>query len=177
MQRSLLLVTLLAVAGVLATVARPVMMYVRMNRAEHFAAVALRTLADAQRAFRSSGGAGGYATELASLTIPCPGQTVAALTLDPRLGSQANGSQGYILQLRQARQAVQVGTDCHGRPTASDYYAAVRPATELAGRQALAATSRGRIYLFFDGIPPAEDDMGAGGLAVPLERLPSFKIP
>lgn len=70
-----------------------------------------------------------------------------------------------------------MGTDCHGRATSSDFYAAVAPRSALDGRQAMAMLSWGRIYVFFDGIAPLESDMGPRGLAVPLDRLESFKIP
>jgi hypothetical protein len=79
--------------------------------------------------------------------------------------------------LRAAARAATVGTDCHGRATASDFYAAVQPMDEWAGRQAMAASAWGRIYVFFDGLPPLERDMEAGGLAVPLDTLDIFKIP
>jgi hypothetical protein len=70
-----------------------------------------------------------------------------------------------------------VGIDCHGRQLTSDYYVAAEPANEFTGLLAFAATSRGRVYVFFDGIAPAERDMDAGGLAVPLDTLDTFKIP
>ena len=38
-------------------------------------------------------------------------------------------------------------------------------------------TATGRIYVFFDGVAPLERDMAAGGLATPLESVPTFKIP
>jgi hypothetical protein len=93
------------------------------------------------------------------------------------LASDAQTSHGYRFVLRAARTARDVGLDCHGRRTASDFYAAATPANEFAGREAMAMTSWGRIYVFFDGIAPLESDMAVGGLAVPLDTLEAFKIP
>ena len=34
-----------------------------------------------------------------------------------------------------------------------------------------------RVYVFVDGVAPREADMAPGGLATPLEAMPSFRIP
>jgi hypothetical protein len=160
-----------AVAGTVATVSIQVRAQLRMRDAEKAAAAALSAIVDAQRAFRKAGGRGGYATDLQSLIQPCAGAP-ATLSAPPPVAAD-----DYRVVLRAAQRASPVGTDCHGRPTASDFYAAVQPAHEWAGRQAMASTAWGRIYVFFDGLPPVERDMDAGGLAVPLDTLDSFKIP
>ena len=169
-----------AVVGIVAAVAIQVQAQLRMREAEHVAAAALTAIVDAQRAFRRSGGVGGYATDLQSLTQPCPSETTAAAQSPPPLALsvvEGFGSYDYQVVVRAAQQASLVGTDCHGRPTASDFYASLQPAHGWAGRHALAATSRGRIYVFFDGLPPLERDLAAGALAVPLDTLDTFKIP
>ncbi len=161
----------IACIGTTGVVLVPVFTYARMDRAEHVASERLIALREAQRAFRRAGGAGGYATDLASLTTPCPGESPPALPADTQT------THDYIFVLRAARNARDVGLDCHGRATATDFYAAATPGNELAGREAMAMTSWGRIYVFFDGIAPLESDMAAGGLAVPLDTLEQFKIP
>jgi type II secretory pathway pseudopilin PulG len=162
----------MAVAGVAAAVGVPVSSSYRMAKTERAAADTLQAIADAQRAFRRGGGRGGYAVDVASLTRPCPGDAQAVLDIDPAVSGH-----DYVFVLRPASGASTAGVDCHGRATTTDFYAAARPAHAWAGRQALATTARGRIYVFFDGIAPLERDMGALGLAVPLDRLDTFKIP
>jgi hypothetical protein len=162
----------LGVMGVAGAISIQVFAQTRMREAEQDAAQALEALVDAQRAFRKTGGGGGYATDLESLIRPCSGGTIAALS---NAADIAAGD--YRLVLRPARRAAIVGTDCHGKATADDFYAAVHPAHAWAGRQAMAATSIGRIYVFFDGIAPLERDMEFRGLAVPLDAVETFKIP
>jgi hypothetical protein len=172
MRRRQLAVALVALAGIVVAVVVAIFTVAHMHEAERTAAATLAAVFDSQRAFRARGGQGGYAVDLASLTTPCPGSGAAALSTGALLEPK-----DYQFVVRAARAANQVGTDCHGRPSASDFYAAAEPRGPLAGRQAMAMTSRGRIYVFFDGIAPLEADMGPDGLAVPLETLDSFKIP
>jgi hypothetical protein len=86
---------------------------------------------------------------------------------------------GYEVTIRPAASAESRGVDCHGRPTASDYYAAAQPRSpEILAKQAFGTTaSGGQIFVFFDGVAPLETDMGPDGLATPLEAVESFKIP
>jgi type II secretory pathway pseudopilin PulG len=161
------------IAGIIAIGAIPLVRYAQKTAAEAAAVDALQELHEAQRRFRTM--SGGFAIDLTTLITPCPGQTTPALSRDlmsqlPRIG--------YRLALRAAERAITVGRDCHGRETVSDYYAAVQPeAPASAGQQAFATTSRGRIYLFYDGLPPSEQEMRPGGLAIPHDRADTFKIP
>jgi hypothetical protein len=91
--------------------------------------------------------------------------------------TEADISTEYSLVLRRAANATATGADCHGRPTASDYYAAAEPPPEFGGAHAYGMTSRGRVYVFFDGLAPRESDMARDGLAVPLDALETFRIP
>jgi hypothetical protein len=158
------------VAGAAAGVAVQVQSQLRMRAAEDAAARTLSAILDAQRAFRRA--TGGYATDLASLTQGCAAQPTPMLRQP-----LSTGEYDYRIVLRAAARATAAGNDCHGQPTASDFYAAASPAQAWAGRQAMAVTGRGRIYVFFDGIAPSERDMETGGLAVPLDTLDTFKIP
>ena len=161
------------VAGVVGTavsVAVQVQSQLKMRAAEDAAAATLSAIVEAQRAFRRATGA--YATDLASLTEGCPAQSVPILR-EPLATVEFD----YQVVLRESTRATQADRDCHGKPTASDFYAAAAPLHAWAGRQAMAVTSRGRIYVFFDGIAPVERDMETGGLAVPLDTLDTFKIP
>jgi hypothetical protein len=158
------------VVGAAVSVGVQVQSQLRMRAAEDAAARTLSAILDAQRVFRRA--TGGYATDLASLTRGCPSPGVSMLR-EPL----ATAEYDYRVVLRAAIRATEAGSDCHGKPTASDFYAAVSPGQPWAGRQAMAVTGRGRIYVFFDGIAPVERDMDTGGLAVPLDTVDTFKIP
>lgn len=167
------IVHLLPVIGILVVGAIPFVRYAQKQAAEATAAGVLGVIHQAQERFHAA--AGGYATDLASLTTACPGQHAATLT--PAVVEEARGA-AYEIALRASQAASARGTDCHGRPVTSDFYAAVRPASAgSAGQRAFAVTASGRIFLFYDGVPPREEDMAAGGLATPLEAADTFTIP
>jgi hypothetical protein len=88
-------------------------------------------------------------------------------------------NQGFHVVLRAAEGAGAAAADCHGRPTTTDFYAALEPVSaESAPRRAYAVTgSAARVFVFFDGLAPLERDMAPGGLATPLESLGVFRIP
>jgi hypothetical protein len=163
----------LPLLGTLIVTALPLIRYAQKTRAETRAAAVLGRVAEAQQRFRLA--STGFASTLASLTTPC-GLPSGAL-LDVQALSDLTDA-GYRLLLRPAQRANVIGRDCHGVETVSDYYAAVLPdAPTAAGQQAFAVTSKGRIYLFYDGLPPVEGDMEAGGLATALDAADRFKIP
>jgi type II secretory pathway pseudopilin PulG len=149
----------------------PVARYAQKQRDEARAVSTLGDIRRAQERFRTRND--GYATDLATLLAPCPGQTadLPAAILDQLTEA------GYALTLRQATDAEEMGRDCHGRPLASDYYVAAAPRTawEVAGK-ALAARSDGPFHVFVDGVPPRESDM-TKGLATTVDRLDTFRIP
>jgi len=161
--------------GIAIVVAFPLMHYAHKLRAERAAAEFLRRLYVAQDVFRATGAGGHYASDVASLTTPCPGSHAAAL---PAEAVSALQYVDYVMRLRAAAGSHIQALDCHGRPTVSDYYAAVAPRSAAsAGQQAFSIRADGRIFVFFDGLPPLERDMRPGGLATPLESLDAFKIP
>jgi hypothetical protein len=159
--------------GILVVASFPLLRYAERSSAEASAVQFLQQLTAAQQAFHQT--YGGYAAEAISLALPCRGQTAAILSSEPL---NTLGWIGYDWGLRPARGARVEGTDCHGRGVVSDYYASVKPTTPAsAGRRAYAVTSTGRIFLFYDGIAPIEEDMRPGGLATRLEADATFKIP
>jgi hypothetical protein len=165
----------LPVLGIVIVTGWPLVNFITREQGEAAAAGFLGKLRTAQEAFRQAGG--GYTSELASLTSPCPGQPSAPLQTGDVVRLAAAG---YDVTIRPAAaSAASSGVDCHGRSTVSDYYAAVQPRSPgILAQQAFGTTaSAGRIFVFFDGVAPLESDMGPGGLATPLEALDSFKIP
>jgi hypothetical protein len=161
--------------GVLVVGAIPFVRYAQKSRIESATAQLLREVHVAQEGFRNAGNGSGYATALESLLQPCPGATTMPLTATAIASIRAAG---YELNVRPAEGAVPSLADCHGRPTTSNYYASMAPRSiESPGQQAYALTATGTIYVFFDGVAPLERDMAPGGLATPLESVPTFKIP
>jgi hypothetical protein len=162
------------VLGAALAVAWPFGRYALKVRAERTALEAVERIREAQTAFRTVGGRGAFAVSLESLTAPCDGAP-APLSLAV-LADLA--SQGYEATLRLRNSASPSGADCHGRPTAPDYYLSVQPVDgAVAGQRAYAATAASEPYVFFDGVAPREEDIGPGGLAVPASALATFRIP
>lgn len=167
---SLRAAALLAAASIAVAVAYPLVTSLAVKRREHSASVSLQAVAAAQLAFRASAGRGGYAATLISLTTPCPG--AGTPTLLTKLDGEEWVSSGYRISLRAARGAAVTGLDCHGQPTSEDFVASARPIrVGVDGMRAMSVRADGRTYVFFDGVPPEEQDMAAGGLAMPLDAL------
>jgi len=171
-QRWLRLTPLVAALGVAAI---PLWQYGRKVQAETAGGAFVRQLAEAQLEFHRRYAAH-FATALDSLTTPCAGQPGAVLDIR---AVRHVVERGFAVVVRAAAGAPEGPADCHGRPTATDYYAALQPVSaDAAPRQAYALTGlSGRVFLFFDGIAPLERDMAPGGLATPLDELGTFKIP
>jgi type II secretory pathway pseudopilin PulG len=162
---------LVPVIGICLAAALPLARHAQKQRDEGAAVRALRNIQQVQGRFKAA--VGSYATDAATLAAGCPGVD-AALPAD--LFANLAGA-GYVLQLRPAADGTTVGRDCHGRPTATDYYLAAAPRTSReAADKAFAGRADGQLFFFVDGVAPREADM-AGGLAIPIDALESFKIP
>lgn len=161
---------LLPLAGAIAVMAVPLLRHATETRTHARVAMLVEELRAAQRVFRT--GAGGYATELASLLDRCGGQA-PALAADYLTRLEA---EGYRLHLRAAVDAAPVGADCQQRPLTSDYYVGVEPRTVAAGARTFAARAEGSVFVYFDGVAPGEADM-VSGLATPLEAVDRLVIP
>ena len=159
--------------GTALLVAWPVGRYALKLRDEAQALNVVHEIRRAQDTFRTSVQGAGYASSLESLTSGCgpaPPMSRVILADLERVG--------YEVHLRPSASSQRMGQDCHGRPTADDYYLGVQPrGAAVAGQRAYGATSRGDVFVFFDGVAPHEQDMTAGGLATPSQALSAFKIP
>ncbi len=161
---------LLPVIGLLMAIGVPLARYAMKDRHELAAIDIVSRVHTAQYALHRRVGA--YATDLATLQAPCGGPPM----LGEDLAGAAHGI-GYEVRLRPADGAEMRGSDCHGRPLAGDYVVTAAPASAWnVGRQAFAMRGDGRIYLFYDGIPPHERDI-VDGLPTPVEARDVFTIP
>ncbi len=155
---------------IVVAVAAPLWRHVEKGRGEQAAIDAVLKVREAQDRFQRR--TGGYATELSSLTRGCNG--VQELSEEVLLGlSRA----GYGLRLRASEGAAIAAQDCLGHPLSDDYYVAAAPVdASRPGQQAFSARSRGELFLFYDGIAPRESEIDSG-LATPLAKRETFKIP
>lgn len=157
--------TAVALVGTLIAISYATTVRLGPRPRERRAAQVLSAVVEAQRAFRDDGGRGRYATALDTLATPC----TEAPADD---GADAFALDGYVITVRARAGAATGAPDCHGRPTADDFVASAAPRRPgLDGLRALSVSADGRIFAFFDGVPPAERDMAPGGLAMPLDRL------
>jgi hypothetical protein len=174
----------IAALGLVAAVSYPLVnRQIRMGR-ENAAIEWLLAVGEAQERFRATHG--GYAATLQSLVEPCPDDTPGAagtssIPSTPRpLGSPGTpgtpgpigtlSTPGYETALRPAQDAGDGPIDCHGRVSSTNFYVSARPVVmSRDGFRGMAMTSAGRIFVFLDGVPPAEREMGPGGMATPLE--------
>lgn len=162
--------TVAAAIGLIAAVSYPLITRQTALTREARAVEWLGAIADAQARFRAENG--GYSATLASLTEGCSGRP-AALRATPTNGVLVDA--GHEISLHRAKGAGDGAIDCHGRVTTTDFYASARPIVAgQDGARGLAMTSAGRVFVFVDGVPPAEADI-AGGLAMPLDDM--SKIP
>lgn len=152
---------LVASLGLVAAISYPLVNHQLAGARENAAIEWLRAIGEAQARFRTTHG--GYAATLQSLVEPCGGQ---APLLRATLTDWKIVDAGHEVALRPARGAVDGPLDCHGRVSSSDFYVSARPV--VVGRdgfRGMAMTSAGHIFVFFDGVPPAEGDMAPGGAA------------
>lgn len=165
---------LVPIAGVAIALAWPFARYAVKVRSEAAALEVLEDIKAAQVAFQTAGGRGAFAVSIESLTVPCEGTSAV---LPTTVLTELEG-RGYEVILRTRHLIDASGVDCHGRPTAPDYYVGVQPISgTMAGLRAYAATAHSGPFAFFDGLAPREADFVPGGLAVPVTALTTFRIP
>jgi hypothetical protein len=164
-------VAIVPLAGLVVAISLPFVWSWQGQRDESTAIAVLTRVREVQETFRSVAGA--YATDIETLQASCAGSSPDAM----RAALGALRDAGYELTLRATQDIEASGTDCTGRPTAGDYYVAAAPIrSETYAQRAYAARADGRIYVFFDRVPPRESDIEAG-LATPLDQLEEFRIP
>ena len=159
------LIIIVAVIGVLAAIAIPGALKARMNADETAAIGSLRAINSAQSAYFSAGN-GGYATSLATLTIPCGTSTHAFLSVD--LGSDPVVKSGYRVTLQAASGSVAGPNDCNGTATRTAFYSTAVPISSLTGRRSFASSATSVVFTSPSEVPPTEAAMAPGGGGEPL---------
>jgi prepilin-type N-terminal cleavage/methylation domain-containing protein len=158
------LLIVVAMIGVLATIAFPILLRARINSNEGVAVASLRTIHSAEAAYASTCGSGGYAQSLSDLALK-PGGTSVGFIQDPYV---VNGviQNGYVASLMAAAGAFTIldkAATCNG--SAQDAVAgfvAERHAVMIGttGVRSFAIDTQGVMYMRQDGTPI--DDALAG---------------
>jgi type IV pilus assembly protein PilA len=147
------LLVVVAVIGLIASIATPILLRSRRSGNEASAIGSVRAIISAQQDYNAFNR--GYATDLTSLAQACPGSGAAFVSKD--LSANGTTKNGYIFMLGSSEGAVDGPDDCHGTATKDRYYVSARPqAVDQTGRRAFAANVRATIWQDSSGVPPAE---------------------
>jgi len=144
------LLLVVAIIGIVASIAVPGLLRARMSSNEASAIGSLRTINSGQAAYSSSCGKGGYATTLPDLyKSPTTGGTG---WISPDLNSSPSTKSGYTVDMAKAPGAIDVTSSSNAcnapaDPPASAYVTAAAPITPGAsGSRYFASDNRGGIF-------------------------------
>ena len=146
------LLIVVAIIGIVAAIALPGLLRVRMSANEAAAVGALRAITAAEASYSAAAGSGGYAISLAVLAAACPGSNQGFIS--PDLQSDPSMKSGYRIALSTAG-AMAGPADCNTNPTQLNYYATGTPVTVgTTASRGFATSGGGTIYFTPDGVPP-----------------------
>jgi type IV pilus assembly protein PilA len=150
------LLIVVAIIGIIAAIAIPGLLRARMSGNEASGIGSVRATASGQAVYSSSAAQGGYAIDLTTLALPCPGGTAPFLSTDLTT-SNAVLKSGYTVSLASA--GANAGPDdCLGTATELNYYGtAVAADPGVTGNRAFAVTAVGTVW----------ENIGGGGAAAP----------
>jgi prepilin-type N-terminal cleavage/methylation domain-containing protein len=149
------LLIVVAMIGVLASIAFPILLRARITSNEGVAVGSLRTIHSAQAAYASSCGSGGYAQTLEDLSLAPPGAAVAFIQAPYNVNGVA--MQGYVANLMAANGATTVLDNldtCNGSADdAVTAFVAERHPFSVGetGVRAFAVDTQGTMYMRWDG--------------------------
>jgi hypothetical protein len=150
-------------AFILIVVAFIVLWQARLGRRESHegpATSALRAINTAQRAYAASAGHGGYALELKTLAVPCPGGGPSFLSPDLATDPALRGD--YTITLHAGAGARPGPADCNGKATQTAYYVTAEPVTGSGSTRAFATDETGQIWYDTRGVAPTQPFREAG---------------
>lgn len=140
------LLIVVALIGILASLAVPFMLQAKASANEASAVGSLRAINSAEANFTTTCAPGGYAINIPLL--------VAQNYLSPDMGF--NPKSGFNFALRAGLGAGAGPNDCTGAATVTTYYASGRPLSISTGRRAFATSSAATIWQDTTGVPPVE---------------------
>jgi prepilin-type N-terminal cleavage/methylation domain-containing protein len=149
------LLIVVAMIGVIASIAFPLLLRARISANEGSAVASLRTIHSAQAAFASSCGGGGYAQSLDDLALPAQGSTVGFIQAP--YTTNAVTQNGYVANVMAAAGAVKIldGVDtCSGADDSMTGFVAERHAVGIGvtGVRSFAGDTQGAMYMRMDGL-------------------------
>lgn len=146
------LLIVIAIIGVLASIAVPMLLRARMSGNEASAISAMRAISTAQANFNAL--TQGYAVDLVTLATPCPGSN-PFIGVD--LGVNGIMKSGYLFAIAPGQGATPGRNDCFGGATQSAYYGSATPqAFGHSGTRAFATNTAATVWQTLDGVPPTE---------------------
>jgi prepilin-type N-terminal cleavage/methylation domain-containing protein len=150
------LLIVVAMIGVLAAIAFPILLRARISSNEGVAVASLRTIHSAQAAFASSCGSGGYAQSLEDLALPAVGSSVGFIQ-EPYVATDVVQS-GYYASVTAASGAIMVvakSDTCNGAGAdpMTGFVAERHPlSVSETGVRSFAIDTQGTLYMRQDGI-------------------------
>jgi type IV pilus assembly protein PilA len=161
------LLIVVAIIGIIAAIAIPGLMRARMSGNEASAIGSLRSINSGQATYSASAAGGGYAVDLPTLGVPCPGGTEPFLSPD-LTGALSVLKSGYTVTL--ASNGGNAGpNDCNGTATELSYYASAVPATlGTTGQRGFATNQAGTVWQDTTGAAPTEP-FAVGGTVSPIQ--------
>ena len=148
------LLIVVAVIGILAALATPLLIRAKIAANEASALGSLRAMNTAETNYASTCAAGAY-----NVNIP---QLVAQNYLSPDMGFNPKSGYNFALQASVVSQPGPV--DCTGAATVTAYYATGRPMASTTGRRGFATNANGTLWQDSTGALPAEPFVVAGNV-------------
>ena len=160
------LLIVVAIVGVLASLAVVQVLRARAASNESAAIASLRAVTAGQFAYATSCGRGSYATDLTTLGVPVPGTAVPFLSED-LTGAGTITKSGYIMTMAASAAATPGANDCNGTPTQTSYYASAVPISfGVNGMRSFAVAAEAVIWQVNAAAAPAEP---FGAPATPIQ--------
>ncbi len=149
------LLIVVAIIGIIAAIAIPGLMKARMSGNEASGIGSLRSINSGQATYAASAAGGGYAVDLTTLGVACPGGTEVFLSPDLTAGASVLKS-GFTVVLASSGGAAGPN-DCNGTATELSYYSTAVPADfGTTGNRSFASNQAGTIWQNTTLTPPAE---------------------
>jgi prepilin-type N-terminal cleavage/methylation domain-containing protein len=150
------LIIVVALVGVIVSIAIPGLVRARMTSRETAAITALRAVNNAQAGYASVCGNGAYAVLFPTLANGPRGSSTGFLSTD-LTGSPAPEKSGYRYTLAAGADGRPGPDDCNGTPTNTAYYASAVPTTPgTTGRRGFATNQERGIWQDASGAAPTE---------------------
>jgi len=139
------LLIVVAIIGIIAAIAIPGLMRARMAGNESSAIGSMRAINSAEASYAATAARGGYATQLATLVLPCGAVGEGFISRD--LATDPTVKSGYSVQLAAGAGAAAGPADCNTTVSSTTYYASAFAVTAgSSGSRGFATNQSGTIW-------------------------------